>query len=82
MEICPDADLGPPDAHPNCEKFTEHHWPDLARFPFISISISISISIPITIIIVCTITITIIIVCIIIKKTGLSVLNYILRKTF
>merc|ERR1711971_1246851 len=34
MEICPDADLGPPDAHPNCEKFTEHHWPDLARFVF------------------------------------------------
>merc|ERR1711971_481336 len=32
LEICPDADLGPPDAHPNCEKFTEHHWPDLARF--------------------------------------------------
>merc|ERR1711962_1741897 len=34
MEICPEADLGPPDAHPNCEKFTEHHWPDLARFVF------------------------------------------------
>merc|ERR1712130_594403 len=34
LEICPDADLGPPDAHPNCEKFTEHHWPDLARFVF------------------------------------------------
>ena len=34
MEICPEADLGPPDAHPNCEKFTEHHWPDLARWRF------------------------------------------------
>merc|ERR1712107_122917 len=34
MEICPEADLGPPDAHPNCEKFTEHHWPDLARYVF------------------------------------------------
>jgi len=27
--ICPDAGLGGPDDHPNCEKFTEHHFPDL-----------------------------------------------------
>jgi len=30
QNICPDADLGAPDDHPNCEKFTEHHFPDLA----------------------------------------------------
>merc|ERR1719447_1149786 len=34
--ICPDAGLGSPDDHPNCEKFTEHHFPDLAQalFPY------------------------------------------------
>merc|ERR1712179_175010 len=33
-EICPGAGLGDEDAHPNCEKFTAHHWPDLAAALF------------------------------------------------
>merc|ERR550517_1514924 len=32
--ICPDAGLGGPDDHPNCEKFTAHHFPDLAKALF------------------------------------------------
>merc|ERR1719400_2375400 len=34
--ICGDAGLGGPDDHPNCEKFTAHHFPDLAKalFPY------------------------------------------------
>merc|ERR1711892_772690 len=33
-KICPEADLGDADAHPNCEKFTAHHWVDLATALF------------------------------------------------
>merc|ERR1719500_1261761 len=35
--ICPEAGLGGPDDHPNCEIFTQHHFPDLAKalFPHI-----------------------------------------------
>ena len=32
--ICPEAGLGGPDDHPNCEKFTQHHFPDLAEALF------------------------------------------------
>ena len=34
QNICPDAGLGAPDDHPNCEKFTQHHFPDLAEALF------------------------------------------------
>ena len=33
LEVCPGAGLGAADDHPNCEMFTEHHYPDLARWP-------------------------------------------------
>eukprot|EP00090_Calanus_glacialis_P019494 TRINITY_DN29945_c0_g1_i1.p1 TRINITY_DN29945_c0_g1~~TRINITY_DN29945_c0_g1_i1.p1 ORF type:complete len:197 (-),score=71.61 TRINITY_DN29945_c0_g1_i1:178-768(-) len=32
--ICPGAGLGDEEAHPNCEKFTAHHWVDLATALF------------------------------------------------
>jgi len=34
QNICPDAGLGAPEDHPNCEKFTEHHFDDLAASLF------------------------------------------------
>jgi len=33
-QVCPGAGLGDEDDHPNCEKFTAHHWKDLAEALF------------------------------------------------